>query len=110
VDVYGLSFGTVCGICAGVFVKKGAKLLAFLFGGVFVLLQYLNSLHIIRADWRQANSLFERAFYSEPVESSGSRNPPSFSSLWKRFINFLIADFQQRASFIAGFTLGLRVG
>lgn len=39
IDVYGLSFGTVCGICAGVFVKKGAKALAFAFGGVFVLLQ-----------------------------------------------------------------------
>jgi len=39
VNVYELSFGTVCGICAGVFVKKGAKALAFIFGGVFVLLQ-----------------------------------------------------------------------
>jgi hypothetical protein len=39
VDKYGLTFGTVCGICAGVFVKKGAKALAFFFGGVFVLLQ-----------------------------------------------------------------------
>ena len=39
VDKYGLTFGTVCGICAGVFVKKGAKVLAFFFGGVFVLLQ-----------------------------------------------------------------------
>lgn len=39
VNPYELGFGAVCGICAGVFVKKGAKMLAFLLGGVFVLLQ-----------------------------------------------------------------------
>jgi FUN14 domain-containing protein 1 len=39
VNMYGLTFGTVCGVCAGVFVKKGAKALAFVFGGIFVLLQ-----------------------------------------------------------------------
>ena len=44
VNVYELSFGTVCGICAGVFVKKGAKALAFVFGGVFVLLQVSREL------------------------------------------------------------------
>lgn len=39
VSLYELSFGTTAGICAGVFVKKGAKMVAFAFGGVFVLLQ-----------------------------------------------------------------------
>ena len=39
VNMYELTFGTVCGVCAGVFVKKGAKTLAFVFGGIFVLLQ-----------------------------------------------------------------------
>lgn len=39
VNMYELTFGTVCGVCAGVFVKKGAKTLAVLFGGIFVLLQ-----------------------------------------------------------------------
>ena len=39
VSFYELGFGTVAGICAGVFIKKGAKALAFLLGGVFVLLQ-----------------------------------------------------------------------
>jgi FUN14 domain-containing protein 1 len=37
--MYELTFGTVCGVCAGVFVKKGVKALAFIFGGIFVLLQ-----------------------------------------------------------------------
>ena len=39
VNIYELTFGTVCGICAGIFVKKGAKTLATVFGGIFVLLQ-----------------------------------------------------------------------
>lgn len=38
-STYELSFGAVCGICAGVFVKKGAKLVAFMLGGAFVMLQ-----------------------------------------------------------------------
>lgn len=38
-NYYELTFGTVCGICAGVFIKKGLKAAAFLLGGVFVLLQ-----------------------------------------------------------------------
>jgi hypothetical protein len=43
VKPYELTFGTVCGICAGVFIKKGAKALAFMLGGVFVLLQVRSS-------------------------------------------------------------------
>jgi FUN14 domain-containing protein 1 len=39
VNLYELTFGTVTGICAGVFIKKGAKMVAFFLGGVFVLLQ-----------------------------------------------------------------------
>ena len=39
VSVYELTFGTVCGVCTGIFVKKGAKTLAVVFGGIFVLLQ-----------------------------------------------------------------------
>lgn len=39
VSIPTLTFGAVTGICAGVFVKKGFKLVAFVLGGVFVLLQ-----------------------------------------------------------------------
>lgn len=34
-----LSFGILAGISAGVFIKKGAKAVAFFVGGIFVLLQ-----------------------------------------------------------------------
>ena len=38
-NVYQLGFGTVCGICTGVFLKKGLRAIAFFLGGLFVLMQ-----------------------------------------------------------------------
>lgn len=108
VDKYGLTFGTVCGICAGVFVKRGAKILAFFFGGIFVLLQYLGSASIIKIDWSRAAARFENLMYT--TEANGARRPPSVYSLWRWLVDFLTADFQPRASFIAGFALGIRLG
>ncbi|KAJ3476499.1 hypothetical protein NLI96_g11115 [Meripilus lineatus] len=108
VNIYELSFGTVCGICAGVFVKKGAIALAYVFGGIFVLLQYLGSQSVIRVDWARMSSKFENLFYT--TDSIGVRRPPNFGSLFRWFVDFLTANFQQRATFIAGFALGLRIG
>ncbi|KAI0797700.1 FUN14 family-domain-containing protein [Abortiporus biennis] len=108
VSLYELSFGTVCGICAGVFVKKGAKTLAFVFGGVFVLLQYLGSLTLVKVDWPRVGKKFENLFYTTDVQ--GVRRAPNVGSLFRWFVDFLTADFQQRASFVAGFALGLRIG
>lgn len=47
VSVYELGFGTVAGICAGVFVKKGAKAVAWFMGGIFVLLQVCYALRAL---------------------------------------------------------------
>lgn len=107
-NYYELTFGTVCGICAGVFVKKGAKALAFVFGGVFVMLQYLGSMSLVRVDWARAATRFENLFYT--VDASGTRRPPNLGSLFRWVVDFLTADFQQRASFVGGFALGLRIG
>ncbi|KAA1474613.1 hypothetical protein DENSPDRAFT_841225 [Dentipellis sp. KUC8613] len=104
VNLYELGFGTVCGICAGVFVKKGAKAVAFALGGVFVLLQYLASLSLLKVDWNRAGQRFARAFHGP------DGRPPRVSALWRALVDFLTADFQPRASFVAGFVLGLRVG
>ncbi|KAI8998509.1 FUN14 family-domain-containing protein [Trametes punicea] len=108
VNFYELTFGTVCGICAGVFVKKGAKAVAFVMGGVFVLLQYLGSLSLVRVDWSRAATRFENLFYTR--DATGAKRPPNVGSLFRWIIDFLTADFQQRASFVAGFALGLRIG
>ena len=127
VSLYQLGFGTVAGLCAGVFVKKGAKAVAWFLGGIFVLLQvcnsatfrylfynllsnlkYLGSTSIVRVDWERASNKFENLFYTK--DSSGAIKPPNVLSLWNWLIDFLTADFQPRASFIAGFALGLRIG
>ena len=108
VNVRELTFGTVCGVCAGVFIKKGARLVAFCLGGVFVLLQFLGSASLIRVDWRQAGARFENIFYR--TDSLGRKSAPTIGSVWNGIIKFLTADFQPRASFIAGLALGIRMG
>lgn len=113
------------------FVKKGAKAVAFAMGGVFVLLQvrifrhthprldtsgltvgcgaqYLGSMSLVRVDWSRAATRFENLFYTK--DATGATRPPNVGSLFRWIVDFLTADFQQRASFIAGFTLGLRIG
>ena len=47
-SVYELGFGTVAGICAGVFLKKGLRAIAFLLGGAFIFLQVSLSSSPIR--------------------------------------------------------------
>ncbi|KAH9934646.1 uncharacterized protein B0H18DRAFT_1114525 [Fomitopsis serialis] len=104
VSYYELTFGTVAGICTGVFVKKGAKAVAFMLGGVF----YLGSLSLLRVDWPHMASRFENLFYT--TDAAGRKRAPNAGSLFRWITDFLTADFQQRASFVAGFVLGIRIG
>ncbi|KAF8557247.1 hypothetical protein OG21DRAFT_1482341 [Imleria badia] len=108
VNAYELGFGTVCGLCAGVFAKKSARMVAFFFGGLFVVLQYLSSVSLVKVDWARMASRFENLFYTTDV--LGNKKPPTVRSIWMWIVDFLTADFQPRASFVAGFVLGLRVG
>ncbi|KAG5727658.1 hypothetical protein E4T56_gene12298 [Termitomyces sp. T112] len=108
VSLYQLSFGTVTGICAGVFIKKGIKAVAWFLGGIFVLLQYLSSTSLVRVDWGGLTTRFENKFHVR--DTSGISRPPTVLALWKGLLDFLTADFQPRASFIAGLVLGLRIG
>ncbi|KAH6918683.1 FUN14 family-domain-containing protein [Coprinopsis sp. MPI-PUGE-AT-0042] len=107
-SLYDLGFGTVAGMCAGIFVKKGVKAAAWLLGGVFVLLQYLNSQSLVRVDWSRMATRFQNRFHTVDPATGASR-APNVGGLWRWMVNFLTADFQGRASFIAGFALGLRI-
>ncbi|KAJ7774718.1 FUN14 family-domain-containing protein [Mycena metata] len=109
VNMYELTFGTVAGICAGVFIKKGAKTVAFFLGGIFVLLQYFGSFGVLKVDWESVGGRFQRLFYTTDSKT-GSNATPTIYSLWRWMVDFLTADFQPRASFIAGLALGLRIG
>jgi FUN14 domain-containing protein 1 len=70
--------------------------------------QYMGSASLVRVDWKRVGARFEDAFHSK--DASGQSKPPTVLSLWNWIINFLTADFQPRASFVAGFVLGLRIG
>ena len=52
---------------------------------------------------------FENIFYTTDV-ASGAKRPPTVYSVWTWLVDFLTADFQPRASFLAGLALGLRIG
>lgn len=111
--MYQLSFGTLCGLCAGIFIKKGLKLIAFLLGGGFVLLQYLSSQRLISVNWgsigKRYDAVLERA--AGPRDNDVKYYQGSMAArLWNRVVDFLTANFQERASLLAGLALGLRLG
>ncbi|KAF8636505.1 hypothetical protein AX17_003319 [Amanita inopinata Kibby_2008] len=108
VSLYQLSFGTVAGLCTGVFIKKGAKAVAWFLGGIFVLLQYLASTSLVRVNWARIGTRFEELTYARDAHSD--KKPRTVVSLWYSLLDFLTADFQPRASFLAGLLLGLRIG
>ncbi|SAM79915.1 uncharacterized protein UBRO_02253 [Ustilago bromivora] len=113
VNVYQLSFGTICGVCAGAFIKKGLKLIAFLLGGCYVLLQYLNSQRLIAVNWSAINSRYDKLVGSAAgpeTTNVGGYSGSTLQRIWNRTANFLMADFQPRATFMAGLVLGLRLG
>ncbi|KDN44752.1 hypothetical protein K437DRAFT_256898 [Tilletiaria anomala UBC 951] len=114
VNLYQLSFGTVCGVCAGIFIKKGLKLIAFLLGGTFVLMQYFSSQRWITIDWKAIGSKYETVVNTAAGGTADPAGNPITHSraarIWQRLVDFLTADFQQRATFTAGLILGFRLG
>lgn len=114
INVYQLSFGTICGVCAGVFIKKGLKLIAFLLGGCYIFLQYMNSQRLITVNWSAINSRYDKLVGSaagpETATNVRGYSGSTLQRIWNRTTNFLMADFQPRATFMAGLLLGLRLG
>lgn len=117
VNIYNLGFGSVCGICAGIFIKKGLKFVAFLLGGGFILLQYLNTQKIIKVDWKALGRRYDSAVGSAAGKDAVQINKPASgwrdstaARIWNRFTHFLTADFPSRGTFLAGLVLGLRLG
>ncbi|GAA5979981.1 hypothetical protein JCM11641_008253 [Rhodosporidiobolus odoratus] len=104
-----LGFGTVSGICVGVFVKKGLRMAAFFLGGAFVLLQYMSSRSLIDVNW-SALSRSYNSFITKRAGPSASQGGNRLKGITAWFIDFISANVQQRATFVAGIGLGLRLG
>ncbi len=68
----------------------------------------------ISINWGAINSRYEKLVNT----AAGGAGDPAGSKLtnsrlgriWQRFLHFLTADFQQRATFTAGLFLGFRLG
>ncbi|GAA5913457.1 hypothetical protein JCM8208_005185 [Rhodotorula glutinis] len=104
-----LGFGTISGICVGVFVKKGLRAAAFTLGFVFIGLQYLSSRSFININWNALTSSYEKLVTTRtgpPAAQGGNR----LAQVWYGFIDFVGANVQQRATFVAGIVLGFRLG
>ncbi|GAA5859318.1 hypothetical protein JCM1840_004559 [Sporobolomyces johnsonii] len=109
INLRDLSFGTVSGICVGIFVKKGLKAAAFVLGGVFVLMQYLSSRSLITINWSALTSSYDK-FVTKRAGPPASQGGNRLGGLWTWFIDFVGANVQSRATFVAGVMLGLRIG
>ncbi|GAA5904838.1 hypothetical protein JCM6882_003219 [Rhodosporidiobolus microsporus] len=104
-----LGFGTVSGICVGVFVKKGLKAVAFALGGAFIFLQYLSSRSLISVNWSGLASSYD-SFITKRAGPPAAQGGNRLAGLWRWFVDFVSADVQARGTFVAGLALGLRVG
>ncbi|GAA5824006.1 hypothetical protein JCM11251_003377 [Rhodosporidiobolus azoricus] len=104
-----LGFGTVSGICVGVFVKKGLRMAAFVLGGAFIFLQYMSSRSLINVNWPSIASSYD-SFITKRAGPPATEGGNRLGGLWRWFVDFVGANIQQRATFVAGIALGLRIG
>ncbi|GAA5938741.1 FUN14 domain-containing protein [Sporobolomyces koalae] len=104
-----LGFGTVSGICVGVFVKKGLRAAAFFLGGIFVFMQYMSSRSLININWSGLTNSYDK-FITSKAGPSSAQGGNRLGGLWTWFIDFVGADVQSRATFVAGVLLGFRIG
>jgi FUN14 domain-containing protein 1 len=75
--------------------------------------QYLGAASLVKVDWAAAARRFEGMFYTtrtDSVTGVKTSSAPTVPGVWSRLVHFLTVDFQQRASFVAGLALGLRIG
>jgi len=111
ISIPNLSFGAVAGICTGVFVAKGLKAVAFILGGLFITLQYLSSQSLAKMDWNTMSKRYDTIVDKMAGAPSTARSAGGRAvGVYNRFVDFLMADFPPRATFTAGFVLGLRLG
>ncbi|KAK4701649.1 hypothetical protein P7C70_g4584, partial [Phenoliferia sp. Uapishka_3] len=88
-----LSFGTVSGICVGIFVKKGLK--------------YFSSRSFINVNWSNVNNAYDSVITKKSGVATGGNRVVGLSSA---FLDFVTANVQSRATFVAGLLLGFRIG
>ena len=61
-------------------------------------------------DWNRMGKAYESVADSLAGPPSSANSSNRATRIYNRFVNFLLADFPPRATFVAGLVLGLRIG
>lgn len=79
-----------------------------------MLLQYLSQQRLVKVDWNKIGARYNSALESSaggPADPAARGwNNSMAARLYHRFVDFLTANFQERATLLAGLALGLRLG
>ena len=91
-----LSLGGVLGFCAGFAIKKVGRIVIFIVGAIFVVVQLLAYSGFVTVDWARVQ------LATEPWLKEGARE----GSAW--LLDVLKANLPFGGAFVAGLMLGLR--
>lgn len=95
----GLGFGGLSGAVVGYTAKKLTKMLAFLLGALFIVIQLLAYKGFIQVDWVAVQTTAEQAMQSEDGRSVARR-------AW----DIVSANLPWGGGFVAGFAIGFKLG
>ncbi|KAM0790901.1 hypothetical protein ACM66B_004739 [Microbotryomycetes sp. NB124-2] len=109
INVRDLGFGTISGICVGIFVKKGLKAIAFMLGGAFIFLQYMSSRSFVTVNWNNVSSTYD-SLVTKHAGPNATKSGNRLAGVTNTFLDFVTANVQSRATFVLGFMLGMRLG
>ncbi|KAI8922588.1 FUN14 family-domain-containing protein [Powellomyces hirtus] len=102
-----MTMGGALGAFTGFFTKKVGKMVAFIIGGGFVLLQFLAHAGFITISWSNVQKSFNRKLNTD---ANGQVPPSTVVVIFKRLLRWLTADIPFTGGFIAGFWIGFRFG
>lgn len=91
-----LSLGGLLGFCAGYAFKKAGRVVVFVIGAVFVIVQFLAYYELVTVNWARVQVA------AEPWLKEGA----STTSAW--VLEVLQANLPFGGAFVAGLVLGLR--
>ncbi|KAK4050889.1 hypothetical protein OIV83_003311 [Microbotryomycetes sp. JL201] len=95
INVRDLGFGTISGICVGIFIKKGLK--------------YMSSRSFVTVNWNAVSSTYD-SIVTKHAGPDATKSGNRLAGVTNTFVDFVTANVQSRATFVLGMMLGLRLG
>jgi uncharacterized membrane protein (Fun14 family) len=94
-----ISFGGLAGFATGYALKKIGRMALVIFGLLFITIQFLAYLGVVRVDWLRIQQ------YADPLLSKSS-----IQGFFNGLIGILTNNVPFAGAFVPGFLLGLRYG